>query len=96
LNDDNEKFSFVETIDLEKELPRLFDTKKSLDAIVFVGKIGGKNTFSAIQGIKTAKFTIDDDDFKMKDQFLDYLDSKQSPFYSVDKKQGLKVRQNPV
>lgn len=96
LNDDDTKFSFVETIDLEKELPKLFDTKKSLDAIVFVGKTGGKNTFSAIQGIKTAKFTIDNDSFNMKDQFLDYLDSKQSPFYSVDKKQGLKVRQNPV
>ena len=36
---------------------------------------------------------MEGDNFVMKDKFLDYLDSKQSPFYSVNKKQGLKIRQ---
>ena len=52
LNDDDEKFSFIETIDFEKSLPRLFDSKKSLDAIVFVGKEGGKNVFQLFKELK--------------------------------------------
>ena len=100
LNEDNETFSSEETIDLSKSLPKLFNERQSLDAVVYIEKRNGLDVFAAIQGIKTAKFSYnpnnEDNAFKFNliDTKLDFLDSDVSSFYSVSKKQGLKVRQN--
>ena len=88
------------TIDLSKSLPKLFNERQSLDAVVYIEKRNGLDVFAAIQGIKTAKFSYnpnnEDNAFKFNliDTKLDFLDSDVSSFYSVSKKQGLKVRQN--